>query len=272
MLPYAPLHHLLFEHGAPSPLVLTSANHSSEPIAYRDEDALDRLAGIADWLLIGERPIERRVDDSVVTVRAGQTSMIRRSRGYAPGVVGRLPTDEPILALGGDLKNTLALVVGGDVFVSQHIGDLDESETRQAFEETVRDLLAMYEVQPERLTVAHDLHPQFYSTRFAAALPARRRVAVQHHQAHIASALAEHELWDEPVLGIALDGTGYGSDDAIWGGEFFVGSTRRGFPRVASLRPVLMPGGDAAARFSGASGGWLPGRTDRSARPDATAV
>ncbi len=263
MLPYTPLHHLLFEHGAPSPMVLTSANYSSEPIAYRDEDALDRLAGIADWLLIGERPIERRVDDSVVTVRAGQVSMIRRSRGYAPGVVGRLPTDEPILALGGDLKNTLALVVGGEVFVSQHIGDLDESETRQAFEETVRDLLAMYEIRPEQLTVAHDLHPQFYSTRFAAAFPARRHVAIQHHHAHIASVLAEHELWDETVVGIALDGTGFGNDETIWGGEFFVGSLADGFERVASLRPVQIPGGDAAARFPvQAAAGFLAELTD----------
>jgi hydrogenase maturation protein HypF len=249
MLPYAPLHHLLFDHGAPSPLVLTSANRSSEPIAYRDEDALDQLAGIADWLLVGERPIQRRVDDSVVTVRAGQTSMFRRSRGFAPGVVARLPTDKSILALGGDLKNTVALVVGGEVFVSQHIGDLDESETRQAFEETVADLLAVYEVQPRQLTVAHDLHPQFYSTRFAGTLQARRCVAIQHHQAHIASVLAEHELWDEDVLGIALDGTGYGSDETIWGGELFAGSIARGFERVSSLRPVSMPGGDAAARF-----------------------
>ena len=249
MLPYAPLHHLLFECGAPSPLVLTSANRSSEPIAYRDADALERLAGIADWLLVGERPIQRRVDDSVVTVRAGQKSMLRRSRGFAPGVVARLPTAEPILALGGDLKNTVALVVGGEVFVSQHIGDLDESETRQAFEETVADLLAMYEVQPRQLTIAHDLHPQFFSTRFAATIQARRCVAVQHHQAHLASALAEHELWDEEVLGIALDGTGYGSDDTIWGGELFAGSISRVFERVGSLRPVSMPGGDAAARF-----------------------
>jgi hydrogenase maturation protein HypF len=122
-------------------------------------------------------------------------------------------------------------------------------ETQIAHEETVRDLLAMYEVDPERLTVVHDLHPQYYSTRFAESLPSARRIAVQHHHAHIASVLAEHELFDEPVLGVAFDGTGYGEDGAIWGGEFFVGSMRQGFKRAASFQPILMPGGDAAALF-----------------------
>jgi hydrogenase maturation protein HypF len=249
MLPHAPLHHLLFEFGAPSPLVLTSANRSSEPIAYRDDDALERLAGIADAFLIGQRPIARRVDDSVVSVRAGKPLMVRRSRGYAPGAVCSLPGLQPILALGADLKNAVALVVQGEVFVSQHIGDLGDRETNEAFEETVRDLLAMYEIQPAELTVVHDLHPQFHSTRFAATLPARRRLAVQHHHAHVASALAEHGLFDERVVGVAFDGTGYGEDGSIWGGEVFVGSLREGFQRTAWLRPVGMPGGDAAARF-----------------------
>ena len=131
MLPYAPLHHLLFEQGAPSPLVLTSANRSSEPIAYRDDDARERLAGIADAFLIGDRPIARRVDDSVVAVRRGRPFMIRRSRGYAPAVVCRLPAAEPILALGSDLKNSIALVVGGEVLVSQHIGDLGDFQADQ---------------------------------------------------------------------------------------------------------------------------------------------
>ncbi|HVW38196.1 MAG TPA: carbamoyltransferase HypF [Pirellulales bacterium] len=249
MLPYAALHHLLFAHGAPTPLVLTSGNRSSEPIAYRDEDALARLTGIADAFLVGERPIARRVDDSVVAVRTGRPFMIRRSRGYAPGAVCRLPATEPILALGADLKNTIALVVDGQAFVSQHLGDLDDAETQIAQQETVRDLLSMYEVHPERLTVVHDLHPQYRSTRFAESIPAARRISVQHHHAHIASVLAEHELFDEPVLGVAFDGAGYGEDGTIWGGEFFVGSVKHGFKRVASVRPVLMPGGDAAARF-----------------------
>jgi hydrogenase maturation protein HypF len=249
MLPYTPLHHLSFKQGAPSPLVLTSANRSSEPIAYEDEDARERLAGIADAFLVGERPIARRVDDSVVAVRRGRPFMIRRSRGYSPGVVCRLPTIEPILAVGSDLKNSIALVIGGEVVVSQHIGDLGEIRADTAFEETIRDLLAMYELRPEQVAIVHDLHPHFVSTRMAESLPMRRRIAVQHHHAHIASVLAEHDLLDALAIGVAVDGTGYGTDGTIWGGEFFVGGVRTGFARVASLVPVLMPGGDAAARF-----------------------
>ena len=249
MLPYAPLHHLLFAAGAPSPLVLTSGNRSSEPIAYRDEDALERLAGIADALLVGERPIARRVDDSVVAVRGGAPQMIRRGRGYAPAVVCQLPSERPILALGSDLKNTITLAVAGQAIVSQHIGDLDDFETEQAFRETIADLLAMYDLALADVTVVHDLHPQFKSTRWAADCRAAGRLAVQHHRAHIASVLAEHQLWDEPVVGVALDGVGYGDDAAIWGGELFVGSLRQGFKRRAALRPVRMPGGDAAALF-----------------------
>ena len=249
MLPYAPLHYLLFKYGAPSPLVLTSANRSGEPIAYRDDDARERLSGIADALFVGQRPIARRVDDSVVAVRRGKPLMMRRSRGYAPATICRLPTTEPILALGADLKNAIALVVDGEVLVSQHIGDLGDYQAQVALEETVRDLLAMYELKPEDLTVVHDLHSQYVSTRLAQSLPARRTIAVQHHQAHIASVMAEHDLLGEPVVGIALDGTGYGLDGTIWGGEFFVGSVRQGFERWGWLRPVLMPGGDAAARF-----------------------
>lgn len=269
MLPYAPLHHLLFAAGAPELLVLTSANRSSEPIAYRDDDARARLAGIADAFLIGQRPIARRVDDSVVAVRDGRPFMVRRARGYAPAAVCQLPAERPILALGADLKNTVTLVVAGQAFTSQHLGDLDEHETSLSFEETVRDLLAMYEVNPDELTVAHDMHPEFVSTRFAAALPAAQRRAVQHHEAHIASVLAEHGLLDEPVVGVAFDGTGYGRNHAIWGGEFFVGSVRGGFERRAKLRPVMLPGGDAAARFPvQAAAGYLAELDDL---PDMTA-
>ncbi|HET6879236.1 MAG TPA: carbamoyltransferase HypF [Pirellulales bacterium] len=263
MLPYASLHFLLFAYGAPELLVLTSANRSSEPIAYRDDDARQRLAGIADAYLIGERPIARRVDDSVVAVREGRPFLVRRARGYAPAAVCRLPAERPILALGADLKNTVTLVVAGQAFGSQHLGDLDEYETSLSFEETVGDLLSMYDVEPNELTVVHDLHLEFVSTRFAAKLPAGRRLAVQHHQAHIASVMAEYELLDEPVVGVAFDGTGYGTDSAIWGGEFFVGSVRDGFERRAKLRSVMLPGGDAAARFPvQAAAGYLAELSD----------
>lgn len=262
MLPYAPLHHLLFEAGAPSFLVMTSANRSNEPIAFQDEDAFDKLAGIADAFLVGQRMIARRVDDSVITVRGDQPFMLRRSRGCSPGVVATLPTDRPILAVGADLKNAIALVIEGEVLVSPHIGDLEDVETYEAFEETVRDLLEMYAVDPAELIVAHDLHPQFRSTRFAQTLSARHHVPVQHHHAHVASVLAEHELFDERVVGVALDGTGYGSDGSIWGGEFFIGDLSTGLEHCGSLRPVEMPGGDAAARFPvQAAAGFLAGQS-----------
>ncbi len=249
MLPYAPIQHLLFDYGSPGPLVLTSGNRSSEPIAYRDEDAISRLTGIADAILIGDRPIARRVDDSVVAIRNEKPFMIRRARGYSPGTVCKLPTLDPILAVGSDLKNAIALVVRGQVFVSQHIGDLGDLETDESFHKTVHDFLAMYEINSAELTVVHDLHPQFTSTRLALRLPARRHVAVQHHHAHIASVLAEQNLLTERVVGVAFDGTGLGTDGTIWGGEFFVGSVCDGFERCHSLLPSRIPGGDAAARY-----------------------
>lgn len=249
MLPYTPLHHLLFDAGAPDPLVLTSANRSNEPIAYLDDDAFEQLEGIADAFLVGERPIRRRVDDSVVGVRRRRPFLIRRSRGYAPGSVARLACDRPILAVGADLKNTIALAVGGEVFVSQHIGDLGELATDRSFRETIDDLLAMYAIDHDELVVAHDLHPQYASTRAALDLHAAQSVGVQHHEAHIASVMLEHHVLDERVVGVALDGTGYGRDGTIWGGEIFVGSVAAGFGRVDSLVPVVMPGGDAAARY-----------------------
>ncbi len=260
MLPYAPLHHLLFAYGAPDVLVMTSANRSSEPIAYEDDEALARLEGIADAFLIGERPIARRVDDSVCTVTTLGPSVLRRARGYAPGAVAKLPSDRPILALGGDLKNAITLVVGGEAFVSQHLGDLGNYDAFRAFQETVRDLTAMYEMKWETLQVVHDLHPEYVSSLFAQSLDAAGIVAVQHHRAHVASVLAEHGALDRRVLGVAFDGTGCGDDGAIWGSEFFIGSVREGFERVAHLRPAVLPGGDAGARHPvQAAAGFLAG-------------
>src|SRR5271168_2384302 len=253
MLPYTPLHHLLFAAGAPDALVMTSANRSSEPIAYEDEDALQRLAGIADSFLIGQRPIARRVDDSVARAGAFGPAVLRRARGYAPGAVASLPAAGPILALGADLKNAITLVVEGQAFVSQHIGDLDQHQSLRGFHETIEDLVSMYEVRWDELLMVHDLHPQYLSTANATALPVpqsvRQKEAVQHHRAHVASVLAERGEWTKRVVGVSFDGTGYGDDGSIWGGEIFVGSMREGFDRVAHLRGAALAGGDAAARY-----------------------
>ncbi|MGA8867721.1 MAG: carbamoyltransferase HypF [Candidatus Sulfotelmatobacter sp.] len=249
MLPYTPLHYLLFAADAPDVVVMTSANRSSEPIAYEDEDAFQRLAGIADAFLIGQRPIARRVDDSVVRAGAFGPVILRRARGYAPGAVASIPVERPVLALGADLKNTITLVVDGQAFVSQHIGDLDHFESLRAFQETIEDLVSMYEVSWDDLVVVHDLHPQYLSTAHGAKLKVLQRHAVQHHRAHVASVLAERGEWTKPVVGVSFDGTGYGDDGSIWGGEIFAGSVHDGFERVAHLRPAALAGGDAAARY-----------------------
>ena len=248
LLPYTPLHELLFAAGAPTVLVMTSANRSSEPIAYCDDEAFASLAGIADAFLWGERPIARRVDDSIVRSGPFGATVLRRSRGLAPQAVARFPRSGPILALGADLKNAITLVVDGQAFASQHIGDLHHFAAREAFAATCADLCATYGVEAARTLVAHDAHPQYHTTEFATSLAARC-VPVQHHRAHVASVLAEREAWDEPVVGFAFDGTGYGDDGTIWGGEVFTGSLRSGFERVAHLRYAPLPGGDAAARF-----------------------
>jgi hydrogenase maturation protein HypF len=269
MLPYTPLHHLLFACGAPDVLVMTSANRSSEPMAYDDDEAVASLAGIADAFLIGERRIARRVDDSVARVTTAGPSVLRRARGLAPQAIAAIPSSRPILAVGGDLKNAVALVVDGQAFVSQHVGDLDHVPAREAFDETVRDLCAMYGIREDELLIAHDAHPEYASTAYARAMPGEH-VAIQHHRAHVASVLAERGEWTRDVLGIAFDGTGYGDDGTIWGGEFFAGSVRDGFIRVAHLRSAPLPGGDAAARFPvQAAAGFLSELSDL---PDLTAA
>ncbi len=256
MLPSSAFHHLLLE-AAGRPLVATSGNRSDEPICTSNEQALADLADIADVFLVHDRPIARHVDDSVVLVDDSETRPVRRARGYAPLPVnlGReLPT---ILAVGGHLKNTIALAVGSNVFLSQHIGDLDTPRARDAFENVIRDFLDMYEVTPELLV--HDLHPDYASTAWverlsraderptwAEALADIPRLAVQHHHAHLAACLAEHGV-DGPALGVSWDGTGYGDDGTIWGGEFLLG-VASGYARVASLRPFRLPGGEAAVK------------------------
>jgi hydrogenase maturation protein HypF len=269
MLPYTPLHHLLFAAGAPQRLVMTSANRSSEPIAYTDEDALDRLSAIADAFLVGERPIARRVDDSVAKSGVFGPTILRRARGYAPGAVAKLPTERPILAVGADLKNTVTLVVDGQAFVSQHIGDLEHYQAFKSFAETIDDLISMYDVRLSDLLVIHDCHPQYFSTGHALGIPAWQLHAVQHHRAHIASVLAERVEWEKQVVGVSFDGTGFGDDGTIWGGEIFVGSVKDGFARSAHLRSAALAGGDAAAHSPMQAAAGFLSQLDR--LPDLTA-
>ena len=177
--------------------------------------------------------------------------VLRRARGYAPGAVANFPDHAASSGVGADLKNTVTLVVDGQAFVSQHIGDLDHYQSFRAFQETIHDLVSMYEVRWDDLLVVHDRHPQYVSTAHAAALSAPEIRSVQHHRAHIASVLAERGEWAKRVAGVSFDGTGYGDDGTIWGGEIFVGSVKEGFERVAHLRQAVLAGGDAAARVSG---------------------
>ena len=246
MLPYTPLHHLLLA-AVGEPIVLTSGNVSDEPIAYRDDDARSRLHPIADRLLTHDRPIHIRVDDSVVRTVDGAPYLLRRSRGYAPAPIS-VPSASrvPILACGAELKSTIALARGRQVFLSHHIGDLKNYEAYESFCEAIEHVGRLFEITPE--IVAHDLHPDYLSTSYALELAEKRdieAIAVQHHHAHIASCLADNGL-EGPVIGVAFDGTGYGTDGSVWGGEFLVADLV-GFERAGWLAPVPLPGGDAAA-------------------------
>jgi len=249
MLTYTPLHDILL-HDAAIPLVMTSGNRSDEPIAYRDDDAIDHLRGIADYFLVHDRPIHMRCDDSVARVIGGEACPVRRSRGYAPAPLRMAErVVRQTLACGGELKNTFCVAKDHHAFLSHHIGDLENYETLRSFREGVTHYCQLFDVHPE--LVAYDLHPTYLSTTYAheleeAGLPA---VGVQHHHAHIASCLADNERpGEERVIGVALDGTGYGTDGAIWGGEFLVGSIREGFARRAHLEYAPLPGGEAAIR------------------------
>jgi hydrogenase maturation protein HypF len=244
MLPYTPLHHLLFR-GAPyDALVMTSGNLSEEPIVTSNHDAAERLAGIADWFLTHDRDIFMRTDDSVVRTFAGATRVLRRSRGYAPRTVDLKRDLSELLAVGGELKNAFCLTKGRHAILSQHIGDLENYETLVFFEETLANLKKLFRVEPR--AVAHDLHPGYLSTKFALAIPDLPKIGVQHHHAHIAACMAENGL-EGDVIGVAFDGTGYGTDGKIWGGEFFTGGYG-GFARRAHFRYVPLAGGDAAIR------------------------
>ncbi|MEJ7583910.1 MAG: carbamoyltransferase HypF [Acidimicrobiales bacterium] len=244
LLPYTPLHHLVMV-GVDRPLVMTSGNLSDEPIAHQDDDARLRLAPLVDAVLTHDRPIHIRCDDSVVRVApAGALQLLRRSRGYAPEPL-RLPraARRPVLAVGAELKNTVAVTLGDGVVASHHIGDLEHLASYQSFLQAVDHLCRLFAVVPE--VVAHDLHPEYLSTKFAHDLDLES-CGVQHHHAHIASCMVEHGRTD-PVLGLAFDGLGFGPDGTLWGGELLV-CDLHGSERVGHLAPVTMPGGAAAIR------------------------
>ncbi len=248
MLPYTPLHHLLFGDDPQAPpefaaLVMTSGNISEEPIVSRNEEVETRLHGLADHYLLHNRHIRTRVDDSVLRVFAGATRVLRRSRGYAPHPVDLGMPVAQLLATGGELKNTFCLTKDHYAILSQHIGDLENLETLEFFEETLSHMKRFFRVEPA--VVAHDLHPGYLSTRAALAM-GLPPIGIQHHYAHIASCMAENHL-DEKVIGVAFDGTGYGTDAQIWGGEFLV-CDFSGFERRAHFRYVPMAGGDMAIR------------------------
>ncbi|MCA6116806.1 carbamoyltransferase HypF [Bradyrhizobium sp. WSM 1738] len=252
MLPVAPLHHLIFHalrstgawHGVEGPVIVsTSANPGGEPLPINNAEALRRLAGIADLIVTHDRDILTRADDSVVAVVAGRRQFIRRARGYVPEPIRLARSVPPVLAVGGALKSTITVTRGSEAFVSQHIGDLDTAEGIRFFEETIGHLTSTLDIDP--VVIAHDLHPNMATTRFAEA-SGRALVAVQHHHAHAAAVIAEHGL-GRPTLALLLDGYGYGSDGGNWGGELLL-CEGAGFRRIGHLAPLKMPGGDRAVR------------------------
>jgi len=243
MLPYTPLHHLLMGE-VQRPLVMSSGNRSDDPIAHLDEDAFTRLGPMVDAVLAHDRPIHIRCDDSVVRATGRRLQAVRRSRGYAPAPMPLPgPARRQVLAVGAELKNTVCVAKQSMLVCSHHIGDLEHLATYEAFVQATGHLCRLFGIEPQ--VVAHDLHPEYLSTKYALELDLET-LAVQHHHAHIASCLAEHQHAGK-VLGIAFDGLGFGSDGMMWGGEFLVADFT-GFERVAHLRPVALPGGAAAIR------------------------
>jgi hydrogenase maturation protein HypF len=249
MLPCTPMHDVLFrilreQWGAAPVLVMTSGNISEEPIVIDNFEAEEQLAGVADLFVHHNRRIHTRVDDSVARIAGGATMLMRRARGYAPMPVWLGCGEAEVLACGAQQKNTLCLTRAGFAIPSQHLGDLENFETLQFFEETLERMKRLFHVRPT--AVAHDLHPGYMSTQFALKLLGLQQIGVQHHHAHIASCMAEHGL-EGRVIGVAWDGTGFGTDETIWGGEFLA-ADYLGFDRYARLRPVLLAGGDSGVR------------------------
>ncbi len=256
MLPYSPLHHLLLADlaeltGTPdgTPLVMTSGNISDEPIAFRDEDALERLGQVADLLVMHDRPIQTRTDDSVLRVldsaSGPRSQLLRRSRGYVPASLSLTDhADDQILACGAELKNTFCLVKGERAWVSHHIGDLENYETLESFTEGIEHFKRLFDVRPE--VIAHDLHPEYLSSKYAMDCETEHLIGVQHHHAHLAACLAEHGE-SASAVGAIFDGTGYGLDGTVWGGELLVGDLED-FRRVGALLSVRLPGGTRAIR------------------------
>nr|MDQ2898497.1 carbamoyltransferase HypF [Acidobacteriota bacterium] len=242
MLPYTPLHHLLFRNGLSS-LVMTSGNVSEEPIVISNQEASRKLGPLSDALLTHDREIFMRVDDSVARMFDDAPRVLRRARGYAPEAIDLGFEAPEVLACGGELKNTFCLTKGHYAIPSQHIGDMENLDTLEFYEETLRNLKQVYRAEPR--LIAHDLHPNYMTTRWAAARP-EPKIAVQHHHAHIASCMAENGV-REKSIGVAFDGTGYGTDGQIWGGEFLI-CDYLGFERAAHLRYVPLIGGDRAVR------------------------
>jgi hydrogenase maturation protein HypF len=248
LLPYAPLHHLLFapvpQHDAPVPrvLVMTSGNISDEPLCYDDDDARRRLNELADAFLIHDRPIHVPCDDSVVKLVDDRVLPIRRSRGYAPVPISLPVESPPMIAVGGELKNVFCVSRGTDAWLSQHLGDMGSLETLVAFDRSVRQLQLLYDAVPGE--VAADRHPAYHTTAWAERAAIGPITTVQHHHAHLASLLAEHgQPIEAAVIGVIFDGTGYGEDGTIWGGEFLVGGYKS-VERLAHLASVPLPGGD----------------------------
>lgn len=245
MLPYTPLHELLLaEFGGP--LVMTSGNLSDEPLAFHDDEARARLGQIADHFLTHNRPIHLGCDDSIARTAPGGTVILRRARGYVPEPIALPWEAPPIFACGGDLKSAFCLTKGNIALLSQHLGDLENAATLEQYRRVADHFRAFFDVQP--IAVAHDLHPDYHSTRYALSLDLPQ-VAVQHHHAHIAACMAEHHL-DGPVIGVAFDGTGYGPDGTVWGGEFLI-ADYTDFRRAGRLAPFPLAGGEAAIKRPG---------------------